>query len=165
MSNFDPDTFMQQTVDAPLDTEFKICPEGEYPAMIDDFDSSAFEQIEFEYKKGPRAGQPGTMTKFSCPFIINDESVKQLLNRDKVVISKQLILDIAETGGLDFGTNKNVALGQIRDAVGQNTSGPWSISQLRGAGPVMVKIDHITFKRNDGTTGKRAEVTRVVKIR
>jgi len=161
---FDPDTFMQQNVDAPLETEFKLCPAGEYTAMIDDFTSEAFEQYDFEYQKGNRAGQSGTMTKFSCPFIINDDKARAELNRDKVVVSKQIILDIDTTGGLDFGVNKNVPLGQIREAVGQNQPGNWSISQLRGAGPVHVKVDHITFKRKDGTSGKRAEISRVVKI-
>lgn len=162
--DFDPDTFMQQTVDQPLETEFKLCPVGEYSAMIYDFDSSAFEKYDFEYQKGNRAGQPGTMTKFSCPFVINDEAAKAAIGRDQVIVTKQIILDIDDNGGLDFGTNKNVPLGQIREAVGQNVPGAWSVSQLRGAGPCMVKVEHITFKRKDGSEGKRAEVTRVVKI-
>lgn len=161
---FDPDTFMHQTVDQPMETEFKLCPAGEYTAMIDDFDSNAFEVVEFEYKKGDRAGQPGSFTKFNCPFVINDAKAQQELNRDKVVVTKQMILDFDEQGGLDFGTNKNIDLGRLRDAVGQNAAGPWSFSQLRGAGPVMVKVDHVDFKRRDGSSGKRAEITRVVKI-
>jgi hypothetical protein len=162
---FDPDTFMQQTVDAPLETEFKICPAGEYPSMIDDFDSSAFEQIDFEYKKGARAGEPGTMTKFNCPFVINDDRAKQELGRDKVIVYATLLLDIDENGGIATGQNKNVKLGQIREAVGQNQAGSWSVAQLRGAGPLMVKVEHIEFQRKDGTKGKRAEVTRYVAIR
>lgn len=165
MPAFDPDTFMLQTVDAPLETEFKICPAGEFPAMIDDFDSSAFEVVDFEYKKGARAGQPGQFTKFSIPFNINDDKCRQELGRDKVVVTKQIILDIDENGGLAWGPNKNIPLGQVRAAVDQNQPGAWSMAQLRGAGPVMVKIDHIDYKRNDGTKGTRAEVTRVVKMR
>lgn len=164
--NFDPDVFMQTTVDQPLETEFKLCPEGEFPAMIGDFDSTAFSQIDFEYKKGDRAGQPGTMTKFDCPFIINDDTAKQALGRDNVIVTKQMILDIdPATKGLDFGPNKNVPLGQVRDAVGQNNPGPWAPGQLRGAGPVIVQVKHIEFARKDGSKGKRAEVTRVVKMK
>jgi hypothetical protein len=165
MPNFDPDLFMNQTIDAPLETEFKMVPAGEYPAMIGDFDSGAFEVIDFEYKKGARAGQPGQMTKFTIPFVINDDAVKAEMGRDQVVVTSQLILDIDDNGGIDFGPNKNVPLGRIRDAVGQNGSGAWTISNLRGAGPVMVKIDHIEFSRKDSTKGKRAEVSRVVKMR
>lgn len=164
--DFDPDTFMQQTVDAPMETEFRLCPAGEFSAMIGDFTSEAFEVIDFEYKKGTRAGQPGSMTKFNLPFIINDDKAKQELNRDQVVVTKQMILDVDPiTKQLDFGVNKNIELGRVRDAVGQNNPGPWSVSQLRGAGPLMVKVEHIEYARKDGTKGKRAEVTRVVKLR
>ena len=161
---FDPESFMQTTVDQPMATEFEICPAGEYQAMVDDFDSKAFSQIDFTYKQGDRAGQPGTMTKFNCPFIINDDAVKAALGREKVVCDMQMIVDIGADGGLDFGPNKNVNLGKLRDAVGQNSAGAWSPSQLRGAGPVMVKVTHNVFKRKDGTEGKRAEVTRVARI-
>lgn len=164
MPMFDPDTFMQQTIDAPLETEYVMVPPGEYVATIDDFSSDAFEQISFDYKKGPRAGTPGVMTKLTLPFVIQDETVKTEMQRDKVVVTKQLILDLDDSGGLDFGKNKNVELGRIRSAVGQNDGQPWSIAKLRGAGPVMVKIVHTAFDRRDGTKGKRTEVDRVVRI-
>lgn len=164
MPMFDPDTFMQQVVDHPLETEFVLVPQGEYTATIDDFTSEAFEQIHFDYKKGARAGTPGTMTKFTCPFVIQDEAVKSELGRDKVVINRQIILDLDDKGDLDWGKNKNIDLGRIRAAVGQNDPGPWSISRLRGAGPVMIKVTHIDYERKDKTKGKRAEVERVVRI-
>lgn len=163
--DFDADQFMTETVDQPLETEFKLCPTGEYRAMIDTFTSEAIENFDFEYKRGPQAGQPGSMKKFTCPFVIDDAAAAAILNRDRVIVTKQMILDIdKDTGRLDFGTNKNIELGRIRDAVGQNNPGPWTIGNLRGAGPVMVKVEHVDFERKDKTKGKRAEVTRVVKI-
>ncbi len=163
MSPFDPNTFMQQTVDAPMETEFQLCPIGEYRAMIDDFDDKAFEQFDFTYKQGPRAGEPGSMTRFNLPWIINDDAVKASMGRDKVVVSQNLILDVKD-GLLEWGKDKNVNLGRVRQAVGQNTPGAWSPSQLRGAGPAIVKVDHTTYTRKDGTEGKRAEVVRVTKL-
>lgn len=165
MPTFDPDTFMQQNVDAPLSTEYELCPQGEYPAMIGDFTRDAFRSHDFEYKKGPNAGQPGTMTVFSCPFVINDDSVRQALERDTVTVFQDVVLDIGDDGGLDFGKGKNVPLGRIREAVGQNGNGPWQVASLRGAGPVMVKVSHDTFKRKDGTEGTKAIVSRVVALR
>jgi hypothetical protein len=163
--SFNPDTFMEQNVDQPLETEYVLVPQGEYVAVIDDFTSDAFERIDFDYKKGPRAGTPGTMTKFTIPFVINDEAVKAELQRDKVVVTKQLILDLDENGALDFGKNRNIDLGRIRAAVGQNNAGEaWSVAKLRGAGPVMVKVVHVDFERKDKTKGKRAEIERVVRI-
>lgn len=163
--DFDADQFMNENVDAPLETEFKLVPAGEYPARIDDFTSEAIENFDFEYKRGPNAGQQGSMKKFSCPFVIDDAAVAASLGRDKLIVTKQMILDIdKDTGRLDFGVNKNIELGRIRLAVNQNNPGPWTISNLRGAGPVMVKVEHIAFERKDKTKGTRAEVTRVVKI-
>lgn len=166
MPMFDPDTFMQQTVDHPLETEYLTVPPGEYVATIDDFTGeSAFERIDFEYKKGERAGTPGVMVKLTIPFVIQDETVKAEMQRDKVVVSKQIILDMDADGGIDWNKNKNVELGRIRAAVGQNVDGqPWSIQKLRGAGPVMVKVVHTEFGRKDGTKGKRTEIERVVRI-
>lgn len=162
---FDPNAFMQQTIDAPLEDEFKMVDVGEYRAMIDDFDSSYIEQIDFEHKKGQRAGQPGSMTKFNCPFVLDSPEQATKLNRDKIVVTKQLILDLdPATGNLDFGVNKNVQLGMIRTAAGQKDVKPWGIGNLRGAGPMLVRVDHLSGKRTDGTDWKRAEVTRVTRI-
>jgi hypothetical protein len=164
MAMFDPETFMNQIIDEPLETEFVTVDPGEYVATIDDFTSEAFEQIHFEYKKGARAGTPGIMTKLTLPFVIQDDAVKQLLEMEKVVVRKQLILDLQDNGDLDWGTNKNIDLGRIRAAVGQNDPGPWSISKLRGAGPVMVKVTKVPFERKDGSKGERTEIERVVRI-
>src|SRR5215510_1343217 len=149
MADFNADDFLSQTVDKPLETEFTLVPPGEYQASIDDFDKDALEQIDFEYKRGPKAGQPGTMTKLTLPFVIDDANLKAELERDKVMISRQLILDLDEHGKLAEGKNKNVELGRIRDAVGQNDGSPWSIAQLRGAGPVMIRVTHVEFERKD----------------
>lgn len=165
MPMFNADTFMQQTVDQPLETEWTLVPEGEYQATIDDFTAEAIEQIAFNYKQGPKAGTPGVMSKFTIPFVIQDDAVKQAMGRDKVVVTKQVILDINDqTGGLDWGKNKNIELGRVRQGAGQNVPGPWSVAQLRGAGPMMVKVTHSQFDRKDGSKGTRVEVDKVARI-
>lgn len=165
MTNFDPALFMEQQMDQPLETEFRLCPEGEFIAIIDDFTADAIEVVDFEYKKGPRAGTPGSMTKLTLPYVIQDAGVQQSVGRDKVVVFQQMILDIGADGGLDFGPNKNIALGRARAAVGQNVPGPWTIAQLKNAGPLMVKVVHRKYDRKDGTKGENAEVERVAPIR
>jgi len=164
-TTFDAAAFMTSTIDAPMETEYQICPEGTYQAMIGDFDETAVERVEFEYKRGPKAGQPGSMVKFNCPFTVQDPVILAQMGRDNVRVDWQLILDANELGQLDFGKDRNVKLGQLRAAVGQNQAGPWSIMNLRGAGPLMVKVSHETFKRNDGSEGKAARVTRVASLR
>ena len=156
-SPFDADAFMNQQVDAPLDTVIAQCPEGEYRAMIDDFDNEkAFRT--FTSEKNQR-----DFTVFTPPFVIQDDAVAATLGRDKVsVFHKGIFLDFDANGGLDTSKGKNVDLGRLRDAVGQNVPGPWSFSQLKGAGPVMVRVVH-EADRNDPEK-KYARVTRVVKI-
>lgn len=154
---FDPDVFMKQTVDAQLDTVIQQCPEGEYKAMIDDFDASAFRT--FPDKKNP--GREYTV--FGPPFVIQDNAVAATLGRDKVVVfHKGMFIDIDATGGLDSSKGKNVDLGRLRDAVGQNKPGPWTFDALKGAGPVIVKVIHESDPKD--ADKKYARVSRVVKL-
>lgn len=163
---FDPDAFIQSTIDAPLETEMRLIPEGEYQAMIDQVTKDNFEEFRFTYKKGSRAGQPGKMTKFNCPFVLNNEAVRTQLGREKLTCTAQISLDfLPGTYQLDFGPDKNIRLGQIRAAVGQNVPGAWSVMNLSGAGPLMVQVKHIAFQRGDGTPGKRVEVVRVAPLK
>jgi len=58
------------------------------------------------------------------------------------VSSMMLFLDLDESGtGLALGTNKNVKLGKLREAVGQNGPGPWTPKMLEGQ-PCRVIISH-----------------------
>lgn len=165
-TTFDADAFMASTIDEPLATEFTRCPPGVYQAMIDDFNASeALEIVNFTYKQGDRAGSPGSMLKLTVPFVIQDAKVQAEMERDRVVVSKQMILDRDDAGRIATGKNKNVDLGRLRKAIGQEKAGPWSPVQLKGAGPLMVKVIHTQYDRKDGTKGTRVEVSDVAPIR
>jgi hypothetical protein len=165
MPDFNPDDFMSQTVDQPLDIERTMVPEGEYKARIDDFTSDAFETFKFEYKRGPNAGQEGQMHKFNCPLVIDDAALQAKMQMDKIRVYHTCTLDFDDQGQLMFGPNRNIDLGKLRNAVGQNNPGPWSIGMLRGAGPFMVKVQHRRGKRKDGTDFTIAEPIRFAPIR
>lgn len=153
---FDVDTFMQNTVDAQLDTQIQLPPEGDYRAMLDDFDNTAFRTFTSE-KNGK------DYTVFSPPFVLQDDPRLADLGRDRVVVyHRGMFIDINDAGGLDTGKGKNVDLGRLRDAVGQNVAGQWSFSQLRGAGPIMVHVMHESDKADPDK--KYARINRVVKI-
>lgn len=153
---FDAGTFMNQSVDAKLDTIVKQCPEGEFKAVIDDFGEDAFRS--FTSKNNGK-----DYTVFSPPFVIQDPNVAAELGRDKVtVFHKGMFIDIGADGGLDTSSGKNIDLGRLRDALGQNKPGGWSFSNLKGAGPVMVKVVHESDK--DDPEKKYARVTKVVKL-
>lgn len=163
--SFDPEKFMNSTVDQPFETERTLCPPGEYKMAIDDFTSEAFDSFEFEYRKGERAGEKGVIHKFNVPIVVLDDKVAAHLEMDKVVVYKTINLDLDEDGDLVWGKNKNIALGQLRNAVGQNAKGPWSPSQLRGSKPFVGRVEHRRGKRKDGSEFVIAEVTTVAPIR
>jgi hypothetical protein len=161
MSIFDPSVFLEQTVDAPLETVYHVCPEGDYRAMTDDFDASAIRTVEFTYKKGEKKGEEGTMHILELPWIIDDDKVKQLLERDKVVVRQSIILDIDDAGQLAVGKNKNVGLGKVAEVLGVNGPG-FQIGRLRGRGPCIVKVKHRVIENSDQ---KVAEVVKVSALR
>ena len=46
-----------------------------------------------------------------------------------------------EDGVVRFGKNQNWKLGQVREAVSQNSDGePWNPSMLKNAGPALLKV-------------------------
>ena len=69
--------------------------------------------------------------------------ILEAIARDKATVKQSLILDVNAAGtGLDFGKGKNIQLGRIREAVGQNKAGePWAPNRLVG-GVANVKIKH-----------------------
>lgn len=162
---FDADAFMGQTVDAELDTVVQIPPEGDYRAMIGSFDS---ETGFFAGEAGPNAKNPGKpFLIFRPPFVLQDEprlaEVLAARGTEQIVVGHAgMFIDLSDTGALDVSKGKNVDLGKLRDAVGQNKTPGWKFSDLIGAGPVMVHIKHEKDKNDD--TKKYARVVRVVKI-
>ena len=73
---------------------------------------------------------------------------------------KRMILDV-KNGQLEWGKNKNIDLGQLRNAVGQNTAGAWHIGMLSGAGPFVGRVEKKTGQRKDKSEFETREVGRV----
>lgn len=165
LSPFDADSFMGQSFDGELDTVIVVPPEGDYRAMIGEFDSEKGFRTFVSDKPGKNQGREFTI--FSPPFALQDDprltEVKAARGSDDVtVFHKGIFLDLTDQGGLDFSKGKNVDLGRIRDAVGQNQKPGWKFTDLIGAGPVMVHLIHERDQNDD--TKKYARISRVVKI-
>jgi hypothetical protein len=154
---FDMDAFLNTAIDEPTSTRMTICPEGDYRAIIDDLPEggipSWIRTIE-ETKRGP-------MTILQVPWVILDDEVKKTVGRERVVVNMDIILDI-ENGALQKGEGKNVSLGRLRSALGQNDQPGWTFSKLPGSGPAIVKVTHRS-DRNDPEI-KYAEIRRVTRI-
>ena len=155
---FNPEVFANMQHQEANSTEVLLVPEGtDYIGVSDPVTAESFRT--FEYKSGERAGQKGVFLDIN--FTINDESgqLKEYLNRVPKV-KHTIGLDV-EGGNLVFGRGRNVGLGRLREAFGQNQNGrPWSPSMLGGQ-VARLKVKH----RTDKQTGRTfAEVTEVAKL-
>jgi hypothetical protein len=126
--SFDPDQFLNAAVSGSNSTKVIPVPMGTYQGVIE--------------KVVPRQWQSkdGSQTGISLDvfWLIEDQGVKEFLGRDTVVCKQSIMLDVAN-GGLDMSPGKNVGLGRLREAVGQNdASQPFSFHNLPGQ---MAKVD------------------------
>lgn len=159
--SFDADAFMQQTVDGPLETEYKLVPTGEYQNVyIADYDSKAFNLRE---GTSDRTNKPYSFLSFSVPFkISNDPRVMAETGRDEALVYKEITVDRDANGGIDRGPNKNVELGRLFEAAGLNSANT-PMSGLRGTGPFVIAVVHESGKRKDGSEWKQARVSKVTR--
>ena len=132
--------FLQTTTTEALDDHLEPWPVGEWLALLVDFSIDTF-----EYKKGDRAGETGY--RMVVKYEAQDEEVRIICERDKVTLSDSILLDVTPDGnGLDFGKGKNIGLGQLRSATGQNVPGQeWSPLMLKGQ-PVKINVKHEIYE-------------------
>ena len=160
---FNPQEFLNKTIDSPMATQIKPCPEGEWKAMISTKIPVLewFDEASWTDKK---THQTKTQPTIKIPVEIIDERAKELIARETIIVSYDGFLDMLPNGHFDTGEDKNVRLGAIREAVGQNQETGWTVERLFGAGPFMAKVYHeVNEKRGDGS--KFAKIGRVTRIR
>lgn len=141
---------LQTTTEQTLDDYLEPCPPGEWLGV-----AGKPEVASFTYKKGERAGETGY--QMVLRWEIQDQEVKEKLDRDRVTVRHSFILDVTPDGnGLDMGKGKNISLGQLRTAFGQNVPGQtWSPNMIEGQ-PAKLQVKAGIY--NDRVT---AEVTNV----
>lgn len=138
---------------APLSTEYELIREGEYQATIDATD------VKTWFQSGKR-DDGSSYIVVNVPFVIIDEAQREQLGRTKLTARMSCFLDFDAAGKLSADKGKNVTLGQLREALGQNNDPNWSFLSLPGSGPVKVQT-----KNGESKTGaKFTNITRVTKI-
>lgn len=134
---FDPNAFFDQVVESAGSTEVVPIPAGEYLATID-----KKEVTQWSKKDDPSISG----LKLKVTWSLEDQPVRDLLGRDKVIVVQDIMLDLTDHGTLDMGKGRNVELNRLRAAVDLNVSG-FSFNQLDGRmARVTVKQDQ---DRND----------------
>lgn len=135
MSTFDPNLFLQTQSTEANDTRLIPVPEGEFSGMIKDLT--------------PRTTSNGSPL-IDINWSLEDPAITAATGLQTATVRQTIWLDLTESGGLDFSKGKNVSLGRLREAVGQNQAGkPWSPSNLIGA-VARVKVTH-SFDKNDSS--------------
>jgi len=146
--NFDAESFLNQTVDAPLADEPVLVPPGEYEAVIDRVGA-----------RQPRDNDAGI--NVSILWEITDDALRAELDRPKIIVPQFMFVELDENGKIAAGSgDKNWRLGQVKKAVGQDGNGPWNIKNLEGAGPATVRVVHNTYNNNTS-----AQVDRVAALK
>lgn len=147
--SFDPAVFLNQQFEGTNDTKITPCPVGEYPALADKVDA-----IKWQKKDDPSVNG----VKLRILWDIQDDSVRQLLGRDKVLAPQDVMLDLTETGELDMSAGKNVRLGRLREALDLNQPGqPFSFNAVQGR---LAKVN-VKHRTGDNPDDIYAEVDRV----
>jgi hypothetical protein len=158
---FDARQFLNQTVSTSMATSVKPPPEGEWKAMVST-------QIPIEEWfgeatwKDKSTGQDKTTPTVKIPFEIVDDTARALAQREKIIVYYDCFLDLNPDGTLATGDDKNVRIGALREALGQNQESDWTFQRFFGAGPFMAKINHQTNKNNpDEKFGRVGRVSRI----
>jgi hypothetical protein len=120
---FDPAAFLDQVTTEANSTKATPVPVGEYTGVIKELKTATWQS-----KDGTKSG-----VKLQVVWTVEDPSFAEALGRDSATIRQDIMLDLTESNGLDFGKGKNIGLGKLREAVGLNRPGqPFSPSQLVG---------------------------------
>lgn len=158
MQAFNTEQFLNTTHTEASSTELVLVPEGEYIGVSDAIGPDSFRT--FDIGKGERAGQQGY--SLDVQFLINDEggTLKEFLGRSPKV-KYGMMLDITKDGTLEFGKGRNVGLGRLREAFGQNGAGkPWQFSMLGGQ-VAKIKVKHRLDQKSGKTFAEVSEVTKM----
>lgn len=147
MSTFDPEQFMNASVSDANATQYTPVPEGDFQASI--------------ASVTPRTTGTGKAL-LSIGWKVDDEAARAATGMAEPMVYQTVWLDITESGGLDTGKGKNVGLGKLREAVGQNQAGqPWSPGMLIGQ-VALIKVGHSIDRRDNVTV--QAEVKAVAAV-
>ena len=147
MSTSNPDTFLNTEVSSANATAYVPVAEGEFTGSIK--------------KIAPRVLNDGRAV-LDVTWAVDDEATRQETGMAEPTVRQTIWLDLTESGSLDFGKGRNVGLGRLRDALGQNETGkPWQPGMMVG-GVAKIKVTHSIDKRDNETI--QAGVVSVAKL-
>jgi len=146
----DANQFMNAVFTEANATRRSPVPPGEYKGVVED--------VSLETIQG-RKDPSKQYLRCNITWALDDSSLRSLYGRDRVTIVDSFLIDLTETGSLDFGENRNITLGQRREALDMNKKGqPWSFQDFKGRA-ARVRVDHEMYNGEP-----RARVAAVAKL-
>ena len=128
--SFNPESVLSGRYSESLDTRSTPIPEGEYVGVVQEIKADNFRTT------------PKGSTMVDIPWRIDHPELEDTVGHPSSTVRQTIFLDLNDRGDLDFSKGKNIALGKLREALGQNTSGKaWSFMDLVG-GTANVRVRH-----------------------
>lgn len=154
-SAFDPAAFEASagTTDRPLDTARIPVPAGEHNALIKDY--------SFRSYTNKKTNEQGVSMDITYDLIDDTGAIAQKIGRPPTVTHGYFV-DLDAHGSFDWGKGKNVWLGKIREAIGQNVPGQsWGFPMMKGQPIKIVVIEDPATDGSDAIYNRVKGVGRV----
>jgi hypothetical protein len=137
---FDEEAFLHEVQGEVFETEYSPVPEGEFPMAVKAGSTKIISGIG-------KDGEPYRL--YTSRAVIDSEEARKATNLEAPTARIRFFLDLNEAGnGLASGKNKNVALGRLLKATGNDKSG-WSYAAIEGV-PFTGQVKH-TADKNDAS--------------
>ena len=152
LSMFDPETFMQTQFEGQMSTKLILIPAQDWPGLI----------TKVLPKKSLIDGEDRAI--LDVQWCIEDPKCTEVTKQAKNFVNQAHFLDIMFVDNqpvLDFGEGKNISLGALREALGQNTNKKWSPMMLMGQAGT-IRIGHKPDKNDSSII--YAKVTKVTSL-
>ena len=104
MTMFDPDSFLNTEITGANSTSVPAIPEMEALLVAKDVASRT----------------SGDWVLLDITWIVDEEEAREVTGMKEPTVRQSVFLDITDSGGLDMSEGKNVQLGRVRKALGQN---------------------------------------------
>lgn len=139
MSMFNPDTFLDATLDAPTEKRPPL-PVGDYVAVIGEVTARAWQGKKDPTKSG---------IAWDIPLSVEVPAEVQAalkITQSNLMMGDSIMLDITESGTIDNSPGKNRRLRMYRDAIDMNKPGDVFSARKMTGKIVRVKISHDLYE-------------------
>lgn len=128
---FDPDQFMDMTIDDANSTSVEPVPEGDWKAIADDVKVRPWQSRKDPSKSGLALDVVWQLDDPELPEQFQGRKAKQ-----------GIMLDLTDDGQLDMSKGQNVSLGRLRTAIGKNNPGESFAFSMIPGNMAQVRIKH-----------------------